>query len=223
MRFFLFFLFILLTIGSFAQQKKKLKEEKFLQFSGIVLDQDSLNPVPFVSVYVNDKARTVTDYYGFFTVVASPGDIIKFTSITHKTLSYKISDTASMKYYYIIQVLIKDTIQLQTVEVYPWPSKEEFKRAFLNLDLSDTDYDRADKNINQQVLTYIERNMSVSPTEAHKNVMSAYYNKVYTLGQAPSINLLNPIAWANFIESWKKKNKKQNSNPKIINRLNSDD
>jgi hypothetical protein len=204
-----------------AQKNKSTKEEHFLQFSGIVLDNDSLTPVPFVSVWVNDKARTVTDYYGFFTVVASPGDIIKFTSITHKTLSYKISDTASLKYYYIIQILVKDTIRLQTVDVYPWPSKEEFKRAFLNLDLSETDYDRADRNINQQVLTYIERNMTISGSEAYKNVTQNYYNKVYTIGQAPSINLLNPIAWANFIESWKKKNKTP-SKTKVINRLNED-
>jgi hypothetical protein len=204
-----------------AQKNKSSKEYHFLQFSGIVLDNDSLTPVPFVSVWVNDKARTVTDYYGFFTVVASPGDIIKFTSITHKTLSYKISDTASLKYYYIIQILVKDTIRLQTVDVYPWPSKEEFKRAFLNLDLSETDYDRADRNINQQVLTYIERNMTISGSEAYKNVTQNYYNKVYTIGQAPSINLLNPIAWANFIESWKKKNKTQ-SKTKVINRLNED-
>ncbi|MCX8081315.1 MAG: carboxypeptidase-like regulatory domain-containing protein [Bacteroidia bacterium] len=214
---------LLFTVAIFSfAQKKNEKEEKFLQFSGVVLDKDSLSPIPFVSVYVNDKARTVTDYYGFFTVVASPGDLIKFTSITHKTLTYKISDTASMKYYYIIQVLVKDTIQLQTVEVYPWPTKEEFRRAFLNLDLSETDYDRADRNINQEVLTYIERNMVISGSEAYKNVMTSHYNKVYTLGQAPSINLLNPIAWANFIESWKKKNKTKEKT-KIINRLNSDD
>jgi len=126
-----------------------------------------------------------------------------------------------LKYYYIIQILVKDTIRLQTVDVYPWPSKEEFKRAFLNLDLSETDYDRADRNINQQVLTYIERNMTISGSEAYKNVTQNYYNKVYTIGQAPSINLLNPIAWANFIESWKKKNKTQ-SKTKVINRLNED-
>lgn len=223
MKFYRLVFFLISCSFLYTQNVPPKKAEKFLQFSGVVLDRDSLNPVPFVSVHVNDRARTVTDYYGFFTVVASPGDIIKFTSLTHKTLSYKISDTASLKYYYIIQVLMKDTIQLQTVEVYPWPTKEEFRRAFLNLDLSDTDYDRADRNINQQVLTYIERNMAVSPTEAHKNVMSSYLNKVYTLGQAPSINLLNPVAWANFIESWKKKSRNSTPKNKIINRLNADD
>ena len=31
------------------------------------------------------------------------------------------------------------------VEIYSWPTKEDFKRAFLALDLNDTDADRADK------------------------------------------------------------------------------
>ena len=89
------------------------------------------------------------------------------------------------------------------MEVFAWPSREDFKRAFLALDLSETDVERADRNLTREELSYMERNATISPTEAYKNVMQAYYTKVYTLGQAPVNNLLSPIKWAEFIKAWK--------------------
>lgn len=214
-------LFLVIGYNSYSQNTKPTKKETYIQFSGVVLDQDSLSPIPFVSIMVNDKGRTVSDYYGFFTVVVQPGDVVQFLAITHKNRFYKIADTCQLKHYYAIQVLTKDTIDLQTVDVYPWPSKEDFKRAFLSLDLNETDYDRADKNLNQNTLSYIERNMTISGSEAYKNTMQNYYTKVYTVGQQPQIQLMNPVAWAQFIDSWRKKNK-SNSKTKVINKLNED-
>lgn len=183
----------------------KTDNEKFIQFSGVVLDQDSLTPIPFVSILVKGTKRgAVSDFYGFFSMVVSPGDELDFYSISHKDRSYKIADTLKQKYYYAIQVLTKDTVQLKPVEVYPWPSKEEFKRAFLALNLNDTDYDRADKNLEREALTYLERNQTSSASENYKYVMQAYYTKLYTAGQQPSISLLNPLAWAKFIDSWRR-------------------
>jgi hypothetical protein len=187
-----------------------------IQFSGVVLDQDSLTPIPFVSILIKGTKRgVVSDFFGFFSLVVSPGDELEFYSVSHKNRSYKISDTLRQKYYYAIQVLTKDTIQLDPVTVYPWPSREEFKRAFLSLDLNDTDIDRADKNLAREALTYLERNQTSSGAETYKYAMQAYYTKVYTLGQQPSITLLNPVAWAQFIDAWRKgkysnKDKKKN-------------
>ncbi len=214
--------FILSLTYAFGQVPEQKKTKNYLQLSGVILDQDSLTPIPFVSIMVNDKGRAVSDYYGFFTVVVSAGDMVQFLSTSHKTRFYKVDDTCSLKHYYAIQVLTKDTIQLPVVDVYPWPSKDEFKRAFLSLDLASTDYDRADKNLNQQALTYIERTMTISGSESYKNTMKNYYTKVYTAGQQPQIQLMNPIAWAQFIDSWRKKNKNEKPKTKVVNKLNED-
>jgi len=203
---FIFCLFVLFfdIYGQTVTPTKK-NDEGLIQFSGIVLDQDSLTPIPFVSILVKGTKRgAVSDFYGFFSMVVSAGDELEFYSISHKDRSYKIADTLKQKYYYAIQVLTKDTIQLKMVEVYPWPSKEEFKRAFLALNLNDTDYDRADKNLQREALTYLERNQTASASENYKYVMQAYYTKVYSIGQQPSISLLNPLAWAKFIDAWRK-------------------
>lgn len=196
-------LLLLLWGQNFWAQEKK--QERWVQFSGVVLDEDSLTPIPYVSVLVKGTKRgAVTDYYGFFNMVISPGDELEFYSITHKPASYKTSDTMSQKYYYAIQVLRKDTIEISTVEVYPWPTREDFKRAFLNLDLNETDVAKADQNLEREALTYLERTQPASASLNHKYAMQAYYTKLYTTGQQPSIHLLNPVKWAEFIDSWRK-------------------
>jgi hypothetical protein len=183
----------------------------------VVLDQDSLTPIPFVAVIIKGTNRgTKSDYYGFFNLVVTPGDEIEFLSLVHKTRYYKISDSLKQKYYYAIQVLTKDTVKLDEVTVIPWPSKDEFKRAFLALDLHETDYDRADKNLFRDDMTNLERMQVASASENYKYLMQTVYTKVYTVGQMPNVNLLNPIKWAEFINAWrdgkfkeKKKEKKK--------------
>ncbi len=176
-----------------------------IQFSGVVQDEDDASPVPFVSILVKGtKKGVVSDFNGFFNLVVNAGDVLEFYSMSHKDRSYKIADTLKQKYYYAVQLLTKDTVQLKVVDIYPWPSKEDFKRAFLALNLNDTDYDRADKNLQREALTYLERNQGASASENYKYVMQAYYTKVYTIGQQPSISLLNPLAWAKFIDAWRK-------------------
>lgn len=193
------------------------KPENYIQLSGVVVDDDSLRGIPFVSVLVKGTKRgTVTDFYGFFSVVVQPGDELQFFSINHKNAVYKLEDTLSLKHYFVIQRLLKDTILLSKVDVYPWPSKDEFKKAFLNLDLTETDYDRAAKNLDRNEMSYMERNMKLDPQANYRMAMQQYLTKVYTAGQYPVNNLLNPIAWAQFIDAWRqgKFKKKTTTNKK---------
>lgn len=202
-----FILTILVTFSGLKAQTVTAKPQNpaLIQFSGVVLDQDSLTPIPFVSILIKGTNRgTICNFQGFFSLIVNAGDELEFHSVSHKLRSYKIADTLTQKYYYAIQILTKDTFQLAEIDVYPWPSKEDFKRAFLALDLSDTDMDRADKNLQKEALTYLERNQTANGAENYKYVMQAYYTKVYTTGQAPSMTLLNPVAWAQFIDAWRK-------------------
>jgi hypothetical protein len=200
------FLLLLLTVNLSGQTTaEKSKNSNLIQFSGVVLDQDSLTPIPFASIVIKGTNRgTNSDFYGFFSLVVNAGDELEFVSLIHKKRTYKVNDTLHQKYYYAVQVLTKDTVELPAVEVFPWPTKEEFKRAFLALNLKDTDIDRAQKNLEREALTYLERNQTASASENYKYVMLAYYTKAYSMGQSPSISLLNPFAWASFIDNIKK-------------------
>lgn len=196
---------ICLSIPGWGQNPKASSTPtNYIQFSGVVLDQDSLFPIPYVSILVKGTNRgAVSDFYGFFSMVIRPGDELEFYSMSHKRRTYKVDDTLRSKYYYAIQVLTKDTIQLETVDIYPWPTKEEFRRAFLALNLNDTDIDRADRNLSREELSYLERTQGATASESYKYAMQAYYTKVYTSGQQPEFTLLNPVKWAEFIEAWR--------------------
>lgn len=178
--------------------------EKYIQVSGVVLD-DSLQPLPFVSIMLKGtRYGTVSDFYGFFTIVAKPGDEMQFFSINHKSKSYNLSDTLTGRHYSIIQILSKDTIMLEQVNVFPWPSKEQFKRAILNLDLSDTDIERAYKNMENEDVRASIKGGSMDAAANYRNKMQQQYTRLYQAGQFPSVNLLNPVAWAQFIDAWRK-------------------
>ena len=139
-----------------APENRKENKNKLIQFTGIVVEGDSLRPVPYVSILVrNSNKGTVSDYFGYFSFVAQLRDTIEFSAIGYTSASYTIPDTLSINKYSLIQVLRTDTIQLRIAEVYPWPTKEEFKQAFLNLDLPDDAMQKAQRNM--QAHTYLDR------------------------------------------------------------------
>ena len=192
------------TLSAQTPQTNTVVPERYLQISGVVLD-DSLQPLPFVSIMLKGtRSGTVSDYYGFFTIVARPGDEMQFFSINHKSKAYNLADTLTGKHYSIIQILTKDTIQLATVNVFPWPSKEQFKRAILNLDLSDTDIERAYKNMDNEDVRASIKGGSMDAAANYRVKMQQQYTRLYQAGQYPSVSLLNPVAWAQFIDAWRK-------------------
>lgn len=199
--------FAIFSVTTFFAQnpaEKNSRNEKYIQVSGVVLD-DSLQPLPFVSIMLKGtRSGTVSDYYGFFTIVAKAGDEMQFFSINHKNKVYNLSDTLTGKHYSIIQILTKDTIQLPTVNVFPWPSKEQFKRAILNLDLTDTDIERAAKNVDNDDVRSSIRGGTMDAASNYRVRMQQQYTRLYQAGQYPSVSLLNPVAWAQFIDAWRK-------------------
>lgn len=203
----LFYILILISLKHYSQtttNTQNVVSDKYIQISGVVLD-DSLQPLPFVSIMLKGtRSGTVSDFYGFFTVVAKAGDEMQFFSINHKSKAYNLSDTLTGRHYSIIQILTKDTVQLATVNVFPWPSKEQFKRAILNLDLSDTDIERAYKNMDNEDVRASINGGSMDAAANYRVRMQQQYTKLYQAGQYPSISLLNPLAWAQFIDAWRK-------------------
>ena len=183
-----------------------------IQFSGIVVDGDSLKPLPFTTVIIKNSRRgTIADFYGFFSFVAQKNDTIEFSSLGYKKATYIIPDTLSEQKYSLIQVMYMDTVMLRETIIYPWPTKEQFKEAFLNLNVPDDDLERARKNLSRAELKERYENMPMDGSMNYSNQMRQYQSKLYYAGQAPPNNLLNPIAWAKFIKAWQDGEFKQKS------------
>lgn len=177
---------------------------RVVQFSGVVLSRDSLKPVSFAHI-IDKTARTggIADYYGFFSFATKPGDTIVFSSIGYKKGVYIIPDTLVENKYSLIQLLSQDTVMLAETVIYPWPTKEQFKYAFLHIDIPDDDLERAKNNLSLQEMKTRMENMPMDGSMNYKNYINNYTSKLYYIGQLPPNNLLNPLAWAQFIEAWR--------------------
>jgi hypothetical protein len=180
-------------------------EFKLVQLSGVVVSEDSLEAVPFTTIRIKNSSHgTISDVYGYFSLVAAMGDTIQFSSIGYQSTEFEVPDTLSGNRYSMIQILVSDTVLLKEYTVYPWPSREQFKQAFLNLDIPDDDIALARKNIERAKLKAMFSTLPNDPGENFNYQMQQVQTQLYYTGQYPPITLLNPFAWAQFIESWKR-------------------
>lgn len=201
----LLIVFLIAGINVVAQETTDtLPAKKYIQFSGVVVTGAELSPVPYTAV-VEKKSRrgTYADYYGFFSFVASPGDTIIFSCVGYKKSYYFIPDTLSSSRYSLIHKITEDTILLKEKIIYPWPSKEQFKEAFLNVELPNDDLQRALVNLDPHILAIKEGAYENDGGINFKWQMYQRSTQLYYAGQAPPNNLLNPFAWAQFIRAWK--------------------
>ena len=202
-KFVFFYLFSLLLISGISQESKK--DSTYIQFSGIVVTQDSLRPLSYCTVIDKSTKRgTISDYFGYFSFVAKANDTIKFSSVGYKSVEFVIPDTLTTDKYSLIQVMFEDTIVLKTTTIYPWPSKEQFAKAFVETKIPNDDYQRAMKNLSRSQL---QERMAFTPMDGALNFkwqQQQIQTKLYYAGQYPPNQLLNPIAWVKFIEAWKR-------------------
>ncbi len=177
---------------------------KLVQLSGVVVSSDSLQEMPYAAVYNKTVRRgTIADIYGFFSMVVQPGDTIMFRYYGHKPSSYIVPDTLSENRYSIIHMMTVDTIQLSEVVIYPWPSKEAFAQAFVEMNPYEDAMLRAQKQLSGQSLANIASLVPSDASLSFGNVVNQNNTRLYTMGQSPVNNLLNPFAWATFLQKWR--------------------
>jgi hypothetical protein len=208
-----FLVLVLLTISGSAFSQSNSDDQELIQFSGIIVTGDSLNPIPFANIIVKNTQRgTTSDYYGYFSFVAKPLDTIVFSSIGFKRSTFIVPDSLYDSRYSLIQMLQNDTILLDEAVVYPWPTQEQFKTAFLNLDIPDDDLEIARKNLSDEQMSARFEAMPMSSSMNFRLQMQQRTNQIYYAGQYVPNNLLNPIAWAKFVEAWKRGDFKRKEN-----------
>ena len=189
---------LLSTLFALAQPEKP----DLVQFSGVVVT-DSLSPVPFTNILVKNTYRgTMSDVYGYFSFVAQEGDTILFSAIGFQRSQYQIPKEMAENKYSMIHVMTRDTIRLRELAVYPWPSREQFREAFLNLNLPDDDFQLAMRNLSPAEMVQRMENLPPDAYQSFQYQMAMDQTKLYYSGGTPPINLFNPIAWAQFVQAW---------------------
>jgi hypothetical protein len=185
--------------------KPKKVDRTLIQFSGVVVENDSLRPIANTSIFAkNTYHGTMSDFFGYFSFVAQVGDTIEFTALGFKTHIFTIPDTLHSTKYSLVQMMRRDTFLLKDVVIYPWPSKEQFKDAFIRTPVPDNDLDRARRNLDAGQMAARAAAMPNDGSMNYKTTLQQQYSRLYYAGQLPPNNLLNPIAWYKFVEAWKR-------------------
>jgi hypothetical protein len=206
---------LIVLLICFIQLSDAQTDKKVIQFSGVVVNGDSLQPVPYTNISLKGSNHgTMSDYFGFFSVVAESYDTIVFSSLGFRRSQYVIPGDLKENHYSIIQMLQKDTILLRETVIFPWPTKEQFEIAFVELQVPDDDLERARKNLSQDKIISISSTMPMDASMNYKNSTQQFNTKLYNAGQIPMNNLLNPIAWAKFVQAWKNGDFKRKSTDK---------
>lgn len=179
-------------------------QDSLIQFSGLVLSSDSLQAIPVTNIYEKESKRgTISNFNGFFSFIVKRGDVIVFSNIGYANVEYQVPLDLVEERYSIIQLLTRDTIHLPPTMVYPWPSPDQFKEAFLKLDIPDDELARAKKNLEEDRLKEIGAYLPSDANESLDFYSRTEAAKYYHYGQVPPMNIFNPIAWAKFIKAWK--------------------
>lgn len=195
---------LLIVPVALSARRRAQDNDDLVQFSGVVVTADSLNPVPYTNIIIKGKPKgTMADYHGFFSFVAEKGDTIMFSAMGFNNEEYILPDTLSQQKYSMIQVMKVDTVTLSETVIYPWPTVKQFKHAFMELDIPDDDLERARKNLALARMKERRQNIPMKGKMNYKQYIKEKTRKLYYAGQRPPNNLLNPIAWAKFIKAWK--------------------
>ena len=197
-------LLFLFVTGLSLGQRQDIDASKMIQLSGVVVSEGDLDPMPYITVYDKSIRRgVIADYYGFFSMVSFPGDTVYFSYFGFQTSTYVVPDTLKEDRYSIIHMLQRDTVNLPEVTVYPWPSKEEFANYFVNMKPYDDAMRKAQRELSGESLAFVAARLDNDASLASGYAFNQRYTKLYTNGQLPVNNLLNPYSWAKLVKDWK--------------------
>jgi len=201
----LYFLFFVFVFPVAVKAQFETYKDSVIQLYGVVMSADSLKALPSVSIVVKGRNQgTLTNEQGVFSIVVLKGDQIEFTSVGYKPKLVTIPKHLEGNQQSMIQLMVEDTVYLPATIIKKRPSREEFERDFVNTKVPDDQQEIARQNLSEANRRAL---MSVYPRDGRE--ATNYYfkqnaQKYYSAGQLPPQNIFNPLAWAEFIKSWKR-------------------
>ena len=192
-------------LGFSAKAQFERLKDSVVQLYGVVMTADSLRGIPAVSVVVKGQNRgTVTNDQGVFSIVVMKGDMVEFTSIGYKPKLVEIPRNLEGNQYSVIQLMVTDTVYLPATIIKPRPTREQFDRDFVNTNIPADDIEIARQNTEESKRRVLMRTLPADAREAANVTLRNQANRYYSAGQMPPQNIFNPLAWAEFIQAWKR-------------------
>ena len=194
-----------LTVPATAKAQFETARDSVVQLYGVIMTADSLVGIPAVSVTIKGQNRgTITNDQGVFSIVVLKGDEIEFSHVSYKPKTIMIPRSLEGTQYSVIQLMVADTVYLPATIIKPRPTPEQFSRDFVNTKVPDDDIEIARQNTSAAKRRVLLRTVPGDGQEATNIQFKNIANRAVYQGQVPPMNIFNPAAWADFIQSWKR-------------------
>lgn len=184
--------------------------EPVIQLSGIILDSNSGKGIPYAHLVIKSRLQgSISDFEGFFSLPVVKGDTIELSSVGYHTKTYIVPDVINNKYYSVYQDLEPDTLRVDEVILYPWPSKENFREEFLAIDPPITNIERAQRNLEINALLQAAMLMGDDSYAMQDYAIASQNNAIYNASMYYGDNgrdavlwrLSSPYAWIAFFDA----------------------
>jgi hypothetical protein len=181
-------------------------QDKTVLFQGRVVASSNAEFLPLAYVFNPQAGRgALSDNFGQVDMYVFPGDSLVISYIGYKKKYYIVPRDTELVHQVIIP-MEEMTTMLREVKVFPHSSEEEFKKAFLAMQLRDAQQrDNARNNLEQSKLNVFALQAGMGASSNFRNfsdmMISSQANKNFF--SDPTLALTNPFAWISFIKSIK--------------------
>jgi hypothetical protein len=180
-------------------------KDSVVQLYGIVMTADSLVGIPAVSITIKGSNRgTISNSQGVFSIVVLKGDIIEFTHVSYKPKTVTVPRDLQGNQHSVVQLMVEDTTYLPVTIIKPRPTPQQFERDFLRLPVPDDDIEVARRNNDVAKRRVLAKTLPADGSEATSMQFRNIATRASYTGQIPPMNIFNPAAWSEFIQSWKR-------------------
>jgi hypothetical protein len=194
-------LFLLVSHGLSAQTAF----DNIIQIDGVTMTADSLRAVADVVVEVKNKNRGVqSEYTGVFSLVCYKGDTLEFSCIGFRSKEFIVPKDIKGQYFSLIQLMVQDTFYLPETIIRPFPAKGQFDWAFQHWRVPSDQYEMARRNTDAYMLRAIAYTLPRDGHESQSRLLQQQAKEAVYYGQQQPMNILNPLAWGEFFNAWKR-------------------
>lgn len=195
---------LLLSVSFLTVHGQTTERQSLIQVSGLIVDE-AYKPVPGVAVISKKLKRgTVSERTGIYSIPSVPGDTIFFRALGFKRYHTIIPESFERRQCNVDIILDIDTITIQEVTILPWKTYNDFLKDMTR----EKPVDPIIENMNDNLASiYVAMSnqvgVRVTPEAGYRYAMNQNFNSMATHEQYPVNNLLNPFAWAKFVDGLK--------------------
>jgi hypothetical protein len=177
--------FLLFSASSLTGQVMKDDGTRIL-FHGLVMDENTLRPLPGSQIIINNSFSSISDEQGQFAFYVKRGDTVTFSRLGYKSAILNISDTLTGKEFVTGIYMNTDTLSIDEVVIIPRYSNLR-SEMFTSKPESNTQIENARYNL--EVSSYqgrIGQSKLGDPSINYEVIRQQQRSNAITKGQIPS-------------------------------------